>query len=458
MKVIVCGAGQVGFHIARYLAADDNDVTVIDQSPHLVQKVDDSLDARGLLGFASHPDVLEEANAAEADMLIAVTQADEVNMVACQVAHSLFSVPKKIARVRSRRYLQPIWADLFSRDHLPIDHIISPELEVAASIRRRLQVPGAFEMIPLAEDRVRVIGVHCGDDCPIINTPLRQLTALFPDLNIIIFGILRGDRAIVASENDQLLPGDEAYFVAETDHVRRAMDAFGHADPEARRIIVFGAGNIGLALAEETEQHAPDVRMKLIELDRDRARQAAQALSRVSVLRGDALDPAMLDEANVHEIDTVVAVSNDDKVNIVSSLLAKRLGAPRAITLVNENAYDSMIRSLGIDVVVSPRAISVSTILQHVRRGRIRQVHSLGDGFGEVIEAEALETSGLVGKPLREVSLPPGVIVAALVRDDGVIIPHGGTVVRSGDRVVIFSASSSVKKVERMLRVRPEFF
>lgn len=458
MKVIVCGAGQVGFHIARYLAVDDNDVTVIDQSPHLVQKVDDSLDARGLLGFASHPDVLEEANAGEADMLIAVTQADEVNMVACQVAHSLFSVPKKIARIRSRRYLQPIWADLFTRDHLPIDHIISPELEVAASIRRRLQVPGAFEMIPLADDHVRVIGVHCGEDCPIINTPLRQLTALFPDLNIVIFGILRGDRAIVANENDQLLPGDEAYFVAETTHVRRAMDAFGHAEPEARRIIVFGAGNIGLALAEETEQHTPDVRMKLVELDRERAQQAAQALSRVAVLRGDALDPTMLDEANVHEADTVVAVSNDDKVNIVSSLLAKRMGAQRAITLVNENAYDSMIRSLGIDVVVSPRAISVSTILQHVRRGRIRQVHSLGDGFGEIIEAEALETSGLVGKPLREISLPQGVIVAALVRGRQVIMPHGGTTIHSGDKVVIFSASASVKKVERMLRVRPEFF
>jgi len=458
MKVIVCGAGQVGFHIARYLSAERADVTVIDQSPALIQKVQDSLDVKGLLGHASYPDVLEEAGASDADLLIAVTFADEVNMVACQVAHSLFNLPTKIARIRHRSYLKTKWQDLFSRDHMPIDHIISPEIEVAKAIKRRLTMSGAIDMIPLAEDKVRLIGVHCDETCPIINTPLRQLAALFPDLNIVVIGIQRGVRCITPSPNDQMLAGDEVFFVAETTHASRAMAAFGHEEKDVRRIMILGGGNIGLTLAESLEQEEASITAKVIENERDRAQFVAQSLTRTVVLNGDALDPEILDEGNVGATETVVAVSNDDKVNILSSLLAKQYGAKRAVTLVNETNYAPLIRSLGIDVVVSPRATTVSTILQHVRRGRIRSVHSLGENFGEVIEADALETSHLVGTPLRDINLPEGVIVAAIVRAGTVIIPDGDTIVLVNDRVVIFAAPEMIKKVEKILRVRPEFF
>jgi trk system potassium uptake protein len=458
MKVIVCGAGQVGSNIARYLASEGNHVTVVDQSPELIQKIGDTLDVQAMVGFASHPNVLEAAGAADADMVIAVTLADEVNMIACQVAHALFNVPKKIARIRHQSYLQPIWADLFSRDHLPIDVVISPEIEVARAISRRLQVPGAFDMIPLAEGRVKVIGVVCSAICPIINTPLRQLTGLFPDLNIEIMAIVRNDKPIIPTGDDQMLAGDEVYFVADTNHVSRAMAAFGHEELEARRVIIIGGGNIGLCLAEEIEEKQPLVSGRIIEIDRRRAQFVAQRLSRTMVLHGDGLDPEILDEANVRSSETVVAVSNSDEGNILSSLLAKRYGCRRAITLINKTTFQPLVQPLGIDAIVSPRSITVSSILQHVRRGRIKAVHSLREGFAEVIEAEALDTSSLINIPLKELKIPNGVIVGAIVRGKDVIIPRPSTVIKPNDRVIILAEQGQVKKVEKMFAVRLEFF
>ncbi|MTJ80733.1 MAG: Trk system potassium transporter TrkA [Telmatospirillum sp.] len=458
MKVIVCGAGQVGFNIARYLSNEDNDVTVIDQRQDLIRKMSDTLEVQCVLGHASHPPILEQAGAADADMVIAVTAADEVNMVACQVAHSLFNVPTTIARVRSQSYLQPIWANLFSPDHLPIDVIISPEIEVARSIIRRLQVPGAIEVIPLAGDKVRLIGVRCTEDTPLVNTPLRQLTVLFPDLNIVVVGIVRDGRAIVPSAEDQMLAGDEVLFVVDTQHIRRAMTAFGHEEPEARSVVIFGGGNIGQFLAQQIATLPNGCGVKVIEADRSRAEQVAKNLPDSLVLNGDVLDSALLEEANVGAAETVVAVTNDDETNVLSALLAKRHGAKRVMALVNKTDYAPLMSTLGIDVVISPRAITVSNILHHVRRGRIHSVHSIHEGFGELIEADAMETSPLVGKPLKEIKLPTGVLLGAVVRNDKVISPRGTTVVQSGDRVVLFAATDAVKKVEKMFSVRLEFF
>jgi trk system potassium uptake protein TrkA len=414
MQVIICGAGQVGSNIARYLSGEDADITIIDQSPELIHKIVDSLDVKGLVGFASHPDVLERAGARDADMVIAVTYADEVNMVACQICHSLFDVPTKIARVR--------------------------------------------KVIPLADGKVNLIGVHCTEECPILNTPLRQLTDLFPDLHIAVVGISRGDRGFVPSADDEMLPGDNVYFVAETEHLNRAMAAFGHEEQEARRVIVVGGGNIGLYLTKMVEEGHRHVHPRLIEIDKKRAEFVAQALERSVVIHGNALDTDILEEVNVRQAETLIAVSNDDEVNILSSLLAKRLGCRRAITLINKTTYAPLIGTLGIDAVVSPRVITVSTILQHVRRGRIRSVHTLSEGFGELIEAEALETSSLVGVSIREAKLPAGVVVAALVRDESIVIPRGDTVVRAGDLVVIFASTEAVKKVEKIFSVKLEFF
>jgi len=458
MKFIICGAGQVGTSIARHLAAEDNDVVVVDNSPELIAKIQDSLDVRGIIGFASHPEILERAGAADADMLIAVTREDEVNMVACQVAHSLFNVPTKIARVRHESYLQPAWADLFSGNHLPIDVIISPEIEIAKAIARRLAAPGSFEMIPLVDGKVRVTGVRCTAECPVINTPLRQLTGLFPDLNIVVIAILREGKLLVPDGDSQMRAGDDVYFAVDSDRVPRAMSAFGHEEPEARRIVIVGGGNVGIFLAHSIEESYPAANLKLIEANKVAAERAVQALSRTTVLVGNALDPEILTEANVANAETIVVVTNEDEVNVLVGLLAKRQGCGRAVALVNNPVFGPLIANLGIDVVVSPRAITVSTILQHVRRGRIRAVHSLGEGIGEVIEGDALETSPLVGAPLKDINLPAGVVVGALVRGDEVILPRGDTVIKTGDRIVIFVTTEAVKKVEKMFSVRLEYF
>ncbi len=458
MKVIVCGAGQVGFSIARHLALENNDVIVIDQSPELVRQIGDTLDVQGIVGHAARPDVQEQAGASDADIIIAVTYADEVNMVACQVAHSLFDVPSKIARIRHQSYRNPIWANLFAREHMPIDVIISPEHEVANAIARRLQVPGSFETIPLADDMVKLLGVRITETCPIVNTPLRQLTQLFPDMNIVVIGIMRDEKPIVPSGEDQMLAGDEVYFVVDSSQITRAMAAFGHEEREARRLLILGGGNIGLLLAQTIENEHPSVNAKVIENNIERAETVASQLNRTIVLQGDTLDPNILEEANVAETEAVVAVTNDDETNILSSLLAKRFGSQRAITLINKRSYEPLITSLGVDVVVTPRNITVSTILQHIRRGRIHSVHTLREGFGELIEAEALATSSLVGPPLRDIDLPAGVLLGAIVRDGTVICPRGSTVIEAKDRVVLFAASDAVRKVEQLFSVRLEYF
>ncbi|MCG8492962.1 MAG: Trk system potassium transporter TrkA [Sneathiellales bacterium] len=458
MKVIVCGAGQVGSNIARQLAREGNDVTIVDQNPELVQKIGDELDVRAMVGHASHPEMLENAGAPEAEMIIAVTYSDEVNMVACQVAHSLFDVPKKVARIRSQQYLEPMWSDLYSRDHLPIDVIISPEVEVAEAIARRLKVPGAFDTVSFADGLVQVIGVRLDESCPIVNTPLRQLTELFPDLNIVVVGIYREGKMIVPSSNDQMFPGDEVYFAADIEHVSRAMPLFGHEEQEARNIVIVGGGNIGLHLAQTIEREMKNVSLKLIETSRKRAEFIQEQLVSAIVLNGDALDPEILSEANVRRAETIVALTNDDEVNILSSLLAKGQGSETAITLINNPVFSNLMTSLGVDVVVDPRATTVSEILRHIRRGRIRGLHSFQDGAAEVVEGEALETSKLVGKELRDVKLPQGTIIGAIMREGKVVIPRGTTIIKPNDRVVIFALSNAVRKVEEMFSVSLEFF
>ena len=458
MKVIICGAGQVGFSIARYLAQEGNDVTVIDHSAELTRKIADTLDVKAVTGHAAHPAILEMAGANDAELLIAVTHADEVNMIACQVGHSLFNITTKIARIRQQGYLDSQWADLYTRDNVPIDVVISPEREIARSIARRLEVPGTFDMISLVDDRVKLVGVRIFESCPIIQTPLRQLTQLFPDLNVVIIGVVRGNKSFIPESDDQLEAGDEVYFVVDANHMKRALSAFGHEEVEARRIVIFGGGNIGEYLAGQIEQEHRNVNLKIIEFDKTRAEIVARSLKRSVVLQGSVLDGDVLDEANVAAAETVIAVTNDDETNILASLLAKNKGSKRVITLVNNESYIPLIPALGIDVLVGPRAITVSSILHHVRRGRIHSVHSLREGFGELIEADAIETSGIVGKPLQDAKMPEGVIVGAVVRAGKVIVPRGTTVIETGDRVVLFARPDAVRQVEKMFSVRLEYF
>ena len=458
MRVVICGAGQVGYGIAERLAAEQNDVSVIDTSPKLIQALRDTLDVRGFVGHGAHPDALAQAGIEQADMLIAVTLYDEVNMIACQVAHSLFNVPTKIARIRAQSYLKPHWSDLFSSNHLPIDVVISPEVEVGEMVLRRLQLPGAVDSVLFADGDVVVVGIECRDDCPVVDTPLSQLTELFPDLQAVVVGIVREGKLFVPHSVDSMLVGDLVYVVSQKDQVRRALGIFGHDEQEAHRVVIAGGGNIGLYVANALEVGGSKAKIKIIESKRERAVAIADLLKRTVVLNGDALDQDILLEADVQEADTLVSLTNDDEVNILGCVMAKRLGCRRTMALINNRSYPSFTRTLGIDATVNPRSVTVSKILQHVRRGRIRGVHTIENGLAEVIEAEALETSPLVGKPLREVDLAGGIRIGAIYRDGEVVVPDGDTQIAANDRVIIFATPEHVRQVEQMFRVSLDFF
>ncbi|SDR05313.1 Trk system potassium transporter TrkA [Pseudovibrio sp. Tun.PSC04-5.I4] len=458
MKVVICGAGQVGYGIAEKLAAEQNDVSVIDTSPQLVHAIRDTLDVRGFIGHGAHPDVLAQAGADQADMIIAVTLYDEVNMVACQVAHSLFNVPIKVSRVRAQSYLQPHYRNLFSRDNMPIDVIISPEIEVGEMILRRLSLPGAMETVRFADDHMVIVGIDCGTDCPVLDTPLRQLTELFPDLSSVVVGIARDGKVFVPHSSDMMREGDLVYVCCNRDQVRRTLGIFGHEEPEARRVLIAGGGNIGAYVARRLEGKQTKTKVKIIEHSRDRAIRIADELRRTVVLHGSALDQVMLREADVEDADMMVALTNEDEVNILSCVMAKKMGCERNLSLLNNSSYPAFAHALGIDAFVNPRQVTISKILQHVRRGRIRAVHALQNGAAEVIEAEALDTSPLVGRPLREVELAEGIRIGGILRDGQVISPRGDERIQAHDRVVIFAVADKVRQVEQMFRVSLEFF
>jgi trk system potassium uptake protein TrkA len=453
MKVIVCGAGQVGSAIARHLATEGIDVTVIDSSPDQARLIDESYDVRGMVGHASHPEVLERAGAHNADMLIAVTHSDEVNMVACQVAYSLFNVGRRIARLRHSGYLEHSRRGLYGHDQLPIDVIISPEIEVAGGIERRLKTPGAFDTVPLAEGRVQLLGIHCNTgSCSLLGHPLGDLPKLLPDAGLVVVAIVRDGHARVPRSHDRIVRGDDIYIVAETQRVDRIMRFFGHEEEVARRVIIVGGGNVGLNLAKRIIQSSPATALRIIEHSRERAEFVSQELGEAAiVLHGDALDKETLTEANVRAAETIIAVTNDDETNIFASVLAKREGCTRAITLVNKSSYEPLLPALGIDAVVTPNAITISSILRHVRHRSVSAVYTLRQEFGEIIEATAQQGSRLVSGKLGHVGLPPGMLIGAVVRGDDVIIPTTETTVHPGDNVIALVTYHDLRKGEAML-------
>lgn len=457
MKAVVCGAGRVGYGIARELAAEGNAVTVVDWSRELIDKVTTDLDVRGVVGHGSHPDILEKAGARDADLLVAVTYSDETNMIACQVAHALFETPTKIARVRSQSYLDKRWGELFSQDALPIDVTISPELEVSRSILQRLETPGAFATAPFANSRLQVLGLSVDENSPVAGSSRDQIHELFPDLGFDIVGIHRDKTLFVPEGGDPLMAGDDVYVSLAAGHVRRALDVFGRQVQRARRVVIVGAGNIGLYVARALER-VGGVRVRLVERDKAQAERAADALRRTVVLHGDGLDREVLREAGVDECELALCLTNDDKVNLLTSVMAKREGALRSLCLVNDQAFNPVKAALDIDVLIDPRAVTVSTILQHIRRGRITGLQSLAGGAAEALEGVALATSPLVGRPLNDLELPEGVAVCGMVRGDDVHFSREAIKIEENDRVVFFALKGSVSKVEQLFRVSLQYF
>lgn len=458
MKIVICGAGLVGEQIARRLSDEGQTVTVIDQDPALVRRVTDKLDVGGIVGHASHPDIQERAGADDADMLIAVTQLDEVNMVACQVAHTEFNVPQKIARIRAQSYLQTRWSDLFRRDHMPIDVIISPEAEIARVAMDRLTSPAASDMAEFLDGEVIVAAINLGEDCAVVNTPLRQLTELFSTLDAFVLGFRRDDVIQAASSSDHLECGDQIYVLSTKKDIARAMSIFGGDRPPAHSIVIIGGGTVGMTLAQMLEDGPRDTRVRIIERDRARAEFVADRLNDTVVLHGDGLEPELLEEAGVASADAAIALTEDDKVNLLATALCKKAGAAQTIALTNNPVFSNMSGSLGVDTVINPRAATASTILRHIRRGRVRSVHSIGEGEAEIIEVQVLSTSNIAGKRLREAKFPKGASVGAVLYDGKVILPKGDTIIKEDCRVVIFAESSVVKQIEQMFRVSIDFF
>ncbi|EFE0813760.1 Trk system potassium transporter TrkA (plasmid) [Pseudomonas marginalis] len=456
MRVIVCGAGQVGTTIARHLASEGISVTVIDIDQQLVRRIDESYDVRGVVGHASYPATLKKADARDADMLIAVTRSDEVNMVACQVAYSLFGIKRRIARLRHAGYLAEESSGLYSAEHLPVDIIISPEIEIAEGIAWRLRTPGAFDMVPMAGGLVELLGIHVeSTSSVVVGERVGDVSKIAQFEGASIVACIRKGRSFVPDDHDRIEVGDDIYVIVRAESADEVMAAFGHRERVARNLVIVGGGNVGLHLVRKILQTSPKVNIKIIEQDLERARHISDELGAgVIVLHGDALDQAILEEAQTGLAETIVAVTNDDETNIFASVLAKRVGCKRAITLINKRNYEALTPTLGIDAVVSPSAVTISTVLRHVRRGSIAALHTLREDFGEVIEAEITEESRLIRRPLNELGLPPGMRIGAIVRDGEVLIPHPDTQLRAGDHIVALVTYSYLRLAEALLGAR----
>jgi trk system potassium uptake protein TrkA len=391
-------------------------------------------------------------------MIIAATPSDEVNMVTCQVAHSVFAIQRKIARLRAKSYLNAIYSDLYRRDHLPIDVVISPEREVAAAAMQRLRAPAAFDTEVFMDGRAQLLGINVEADCPVVNTPLRQLTELFSTLRAIVVGIRRDGSLFAPEPGDQLFVGDAAYVFCHADDVSRTMEVFGKTEKRQERVVIVGGGNVGLEVAKALEARTRRTRAKMIEKNRKNAEVAAEALERTIVLNGDGLDRGLMIEAGIDKADAMLAVTDDDKTNMLAAVRAKTEGCPFAIALINDPTLLPLLPHLGIDAHINPRATTVSSILRHIRYGRIRQVYSIGDAEAEVIETEVLSTSPMAGQAIRDIDFPEGVLVGAVSKNGEVMRPSGGLRIEAGDTIALFAMAADVREVERLMQVSIDYF
>tara|TARA_B110001450_G_scaffold182251_1_gene170298 strand:+ start:262 stop:1635 length:1374 start_codon:yes stop_codon:yes gene_type:complete len=454
MNIIICGAGKVGFSISKQLSAQGHSVTVIDQSSDDIKKINDTQDVKGIVGRATLPTVLENAGAEKADMIIAVTKNDETNMIVCQLASSLFNVSKKIARIRTKDFLEGKWGILYNKSNIPIDVIISPELEVAKSLYRRLEAPGALDNVPFGNDKVKMLEISIERNCPIKDLPLKKLTEKFPDFKANILGAVRKEKFIYLKKNDKMIEGDNVYLVVSSDQLNAILKSFGHEEKIAKNILIIGGGNIGLNLAKMLEANFEDVRVKIIEKDKKRAEEIANELSSSIVINGDALDEDILKEANLEGSETVLALTNDDENNMMACVLAEKTGQKkRTIAIVNKTNYNLLQDSLNIDDLVDPRMTTVSRIMEHVHRGTIGTVYSLLDGEYEFIEAKILDKSELLNKDIKNSNLPDDIRIGAIVRKDKVIIPRSSFVFEEDDLVVFLAKREQLKEVESIFSI-----
>ena len=454
MNIIICGAGRVGFTIAKILSEQNHSITVIDQSSDDIQKINDSLDVKAIVGKATYPSILEKANASEADMIIAVTRNDEINMLICQIAYSIFKIQKKIARIRSQDYLNPKFTKVYSKENLPIDVIISPELEIAKSIQRKLEAPGALDNVPFAENKIRLLEIFIKKDCPLINIKLNELTKNFPKLEANILGVIRNEKFIILKKNDVVKENDKVYVIINSAQMELTLSAFGHNEKISNKILIIGGGNIGFNLAKNIEDSFDSARIKIIEKDKDRAEYIANQLTNSIIINGNGLDEDVLSEANLEEIETVLALTNDDEDNLMVSVLVEKFSKDkRTMALINKSNYSLLQSSLKINDLIDPRMNTVSSILKHVHKGTIETAYSILNGEYEVIEAEIIETSELISKDLKNSNLPSEIRIGAILRGNEVIIPRSDFKFKKEDRIVFIVQKDSISIVENLFRL-----
>ncbi len=460
MNIIICGAGRVGFTIAKLLSEQGHSITVIDQSSEDIQKINDSLDVKAIVGKATYPSILEKANASETDMIIAVTRNDEINMLICQIAFSIFNIQKKIARIRSQDYLNPKFTRVYNKENLPIDVIISPEIEIAKSIQRKLEAPGTLDSVPFANNKIRLLEILIKDNCKLIDIKLNELTKKFPNLDANIISIIRDDKFFIPKKTDSVKEDDKIYVIINSSQMAETLDAFGHSEKISKKILIIGGGNIGYNLAKNIEETLETVRVKIVEKNKERAEYLANELNDTIVINGDGLDEEVLTEANLEEAETVLALTNDDEDNLMVSVLVekfakdkKEIDDKRTMALINKPNYSLLQSSLKIDDLIDPRMNTVSSILKHVHKGTIENAYTISNGEYEVIEAEIIETSELINKELKNSNLPEEVRIGAVLREKKIIIPRSDFVFQKDDQVVFLVKKDAISVVENIFRL-----
>ena len=454
MNIIICGAGRVGFTIAKLLSEQNHSITIIDQSSDDIQKINDTLDVKGIVGKATYPSILEKADAEDADMIIAVTRNDEINMLICQIAYTIFKIPKKIARIRSQDYLNPKFSKVYDKDSLPIDVIISPEIEIAKSIQRKLEAPGALDNVPFANNKIRLLEIQINKNCPLINIKLNDLTKKFPDLDANILGVIRKGKFLILKKNDVINENDKAYVIINSLQLQTTLSAFGHEEKISNNILIIGGGNIGFNLAKNIEESFESVRIKIIEKDKLRAEFIAKELNNSIIINGNGLDEEVLNESNLEDVETVIALTNDDEDNLMASVLIEKFAKDkRTMALINKPNYSLLQSSLKIDDLIDPRMNTVSSILKHVHKGTIETAYSILNGEYEVIEAEIIETSELINKELKKSNLPDEIRIGAILRNEDIIIPRSNFIFQKKDIVVFLAKRDQLQTVENMFRI-----
>ncbi|MDZ7581266.1 MAG: Trk system potassium transporter TrkA [Deltaproteobacteria bacterium] len=454
MKIVIVGAGEVGYHIASHLARENKDVVVVDKNADALRRVSENIDVQVVLGSGSSPVVLTEAGIKSAEILLAVTNKDETNLVACLMANMLSPSTKKLARIRNADF--DAYHEHFQSHSPHIDTVINPDIEVVKTIDRLMQVPGAVDVGEFADGRIKFIGIYLDQTARLAGVQLSDLPAMLGDNRPLIAAVVRDEELIIPRGSDRLMGGDLIYFISEEDKLYEALAVFDkHAQP-LNRVLIIGGGRIGFRLAALLDQRA--IQGKIIELKPDRCNLLAQRLNKVVVLCGDGSDQSLLAEENIQDIDVVITLTNDEETNILTSLLARRMGARKTITKISKFSYFSLMTTIGIEQVVSPRLSAINSILQHIRRGKVISAISIKGEQAEVLEAVAMETSDIVSKPLKRLSFPKGSIVAGIIRQEKIIIPSGESVIEPGDRIIIFATRKAIPGIEKIMAVKLEFF